>query len=51
VGAVTFRTDRPAWVAELVVMAGGHARVVAPPQLATRVRERASAALASYADL
>jgi proteasome accessory factor C len=48
---LTFRTDRPAWVAELVVMAGGHARVVAPPQLATRVRERASAALASYADL
>jgi proteasome accessory factor C len=48
---VTFRTDRPAWVAELVVMAGGQARVVTPTALATRVRQRASAALATYAEL
>jgi proteasome accessory factor C len=46
---LTFRTDRPAWVAELVVMAGGQARVVAPPELAARVRDRASRALATYA--
>jgi proteasome accessory factor C len=48
---VTFRTDRPAWVAELVVMAGGDARVVTPPELAAQVQQRASAALAAYEDL
>lgn len=48
---LTFRTDRPAWVAELLVMAGGQARVVAPVELAARVRERASTALATYAGL
>jgi proteasome accessory factor C len=48
---LTFRTDRPAWVAELVVMAGGQARVVAPVELARQVRERAVAALGRYAGL
>jgi proteasome accessory factor C len=48
---LTFRTDRPAWVAELVVMAGGQARVVAPAALAARVRARARAALATDAGL
>jgi proteasome accessory factor C len=47
---LTFRTDRPAWVAELVLMAGGEARVVAPPELAAEVRARAAAALARYRD-
>lgn len=45
---LTFRTDRPAWVVELVAMAGGAATVVAPPELADEVRERAAAALARY---
>jgi proteasome accessory factor C len=44
---LTFRTDAPAWVARLVLMAGGDARVIAPNDLqeqvaglARRTRER-----------
>jgi proteasome accessory factor C len=51
-GAVrlTFRTDRPPWVVELVLMAGGAATVVAPSELAALVTERAGAALERYQD-
>jgi proteasome accessory factor C len=45
---LTFRTDRPTWVVELVLMAGGAASVVAPSEVASLVRDRARAALERY---
>jgi proteasome accessory factor C len=41
-------TDAPRHVARLVLVAGGSATVAAPPELATRVRELASAGAARY---
>ena len=43
------RTDAPSFVARLVLMAGGQARVVAPTSLADEVRELARVARARYA--
>lgn len=43
-GVVRLRTDAPAWLARLVVMAGGGVRVVAPAALAQAVTDRARAA-------
>lgn len=45
---VSLRTDAPAWVARLVLMAGGAARVVAPEGLRDDVADLARAALARY---
>jgi proteasome accessory factor C len=42
---VHLRTGSPEWLARLVLMAGGGARVVQPPELRERVRSRAQAAL------
>jgi proteasome accessory factor C len=42
------RTDAPGWVARLVLMAGGQARVVAPEAVARPVRELAQRALDAY---
>ena len=46
---LTFRTDAPRWVARLVLMAGGTARVVSPPELAAAVQAMAAEAAAAYA--
>jgi proteasome accessory factor C len=43
------RTDAPGWVAQLVLMAAGEARVLEPASLAAEAAERASAALERYA--
>jgi proteasome accessory factor C len=45
---LSFRTDAPGWVARLVLMAGGDARVVAPGHLGEQVRELAGRARANY---
>lgn len=45
---LTFRTDALGWVARLVLMTGGAARVVAPPELRDAVQGLARAARASY---
>lgn len=45
---LVFRTDALGWVAGLVVMAGGHATVVAPGGLRERVRATAASALERY---
>jgi len=42
------RTDAPQWVARLVLMAGGDARVVSPQDLADRVAALVGAALQGY---
>jgi proteasome accessory factor C len=42
------RTDAPSFVARLVLMAGGQARVIAPTSRADEVRELAAAARARY---
>lgn len=42
---VRLRTDAPDWLARLVVMAGGSARVIEPDALADLVRDRAARAL------
>jgi proteasome accessory factor C len=49
-GAVraTLRTDAPRWLARLVLMAGGHARVEEPSTLADEVVHLAAAARARY---
>ena len=44
-----FRTDALAWVAQIVLMAAGGARVIAPPGLAAMVGAQAKAARANYA--
>lgn len=44
------RTDAPSWVAGLVLMAGGHARVVSPSELAECAVDGARAALQRYPD-
>jgi proteasome accessory factor C len=41
---VRLRTDAPAWLARLVVMAGGGVRVTQPPELVAAVVERARSA-------
>jgi proteasome accessory factor C len=46
---LVFRTDRPEFVSELVLMAGGDAVVVRPARIAAAVRDRARTALARYA--
>jgi len=45
---VRLRTDAPGWVARLVLMAGGGARVASPASLAEEVRGQADRALARY---
>jgi proteasome accessory factor C len=45
---VRLRTDAPGWVARLVLMAGGDARVVEPGELAASVSRMARDALARY---
>ena len=44
---VTLRTDAPDWLARLVIMAGGRARVVSPPEVARAVVARSRLALAA----
>lgn len=44
---VTLRTDAPDWLARLVIMAGGRARVVSPPEVARAVADRSRLALAA----
>jgi proteasome accessory factor C len=44
----TVHTDAPRWLERLVLMAGGDATVVAPPSLASAVRDAARQALARY---
>jgi proteasome accessory factor C len=46
---LTLSTDAPTYVARLVLMAGGDARVVTPASLRVTVRELATAARAGYA--
>lgn len=45
---VWLRTDAPGWLARLVLMAAGEARVDEPAELAERVRAMAAEALAAY---
>jgi proteasome accessory factor C len=45
---LTFRTDAPGWVANLVLMAGGDAHVVAPDTLRRQVQELARRARKRY---
>lgn len=45
---VHLTTDAPAWVANLVLMAGGQARVVSPPSLRAEVAGSARVALGRY---
>ncbi len=45
---ITVRTDAPAWLAKLVLMAAGEARVRAPASFARRVATAAEAALRAY---
>ncbi|GAB2673303.1 helix-turn-helix transcriptional regulator [Thalassiella azotivora] len=47
---VRLRTADPGWLRRLLLRLGGAARVVHPPELATRTREVALQALAAYAD-
>lgn len=47
---VRVRTDEPRWLARLVVMAGGGARVEAPDEVRAHVAELASAARGLYDD-
>jgi proteasome accessory factor C len=47
---VGLRTPDTRWVARLVLRLGGAARIVAPVELADRVRDQARAALAQYGD-
>lgn len=47
---LTFRTDAPRWVARLVLMAGGGARVTGPPHVAATVRDLADQAAGAYRD-
>lgn len=47
---LTFRTDALGWVARLVLLAAGEARIVAPADLRTLVSELAREALAGYGD-
>jgi proteasome accessory factor C len=42
---IVLRTPDPGWVVRLVLRLGGQGRVVAPPEVAEAVRERAAAAL------
>jgi predicted DNA-binding transcriptional regulator YafY len=44
----TLRTPAPVWVRRFALRLGPQARVVAPAELATRVREDARRALAAY---
>jgi proteasome accessory factor C len=46
---VTLRTPDTEWVRRLALRLGEDGRVVSPPELAARIRDAASAALASYA--
>lgn len=48
---VTMRTPSVEWAARLVLQLGGHATVVAPPQVVQRVRDLAAATLRGYGDL
>jgi proteasome accessory factor C len=45
---ITLHTDAPAWLVELVLMAGGDAYIAAPSELAADVAARARAALELY---
>ncbi len=45
---VTVRTPDPAWARRLALRLGPSGRLVAPPELAEQVRERARAALVAY---
>lgn len=45
---ITLRAGDPAWVVRLALQLGGALRVVAPAELAERVRVRASAGLSRY---
>jgi proteasome accessory factor C len=47
---VRLRTDAPAWIARLVLTAGGEAIVAAPDELRERVADLASEALRGYAE-
>jgi len=47
---IGLRTPDTRWVARLVLRLGGAARIVAPVELADRVRDQARAALAQYGD-
>ena len=47
---IRLRTDAPRWLVRLVMMAGGEAVVVSPPQLRAQVAERARRAAGRYED-